>query len=118
MEFEEHIKLYKKNKKRMCETMNEYCIDCPIRNSGICYIDNDVLVENYKKVAEWAAAHPEKTYRMDFKERFPNMDEEFFIDACRCKVYGYLDKADCDDDGCPKGMNTCSDCWDAEMEVD
>lgn len=118
MEFEEHIKLYKKNKKRMCKTMSrETCNGCPICYTCECMDESD-LVENYNKVAEWVAAHPEKTYRMDFKERFPNMDEEFFFDGCRCRIYGYPDKSELDREGCPKGIDNCDECWDVEMEVD
>lgn len=117
MEFEEHIKLYNKNKARMCKTMKKPCGICPFYHPYGCNIEDDI-VENYKKVAEWAAAHPEKTYRMDYKEKFPNMDEEFFLDVCRCRIYGYPDKSELDREGCPKGIDSCDECWDTEMEVD
>lgn len=113
MTFEEHIKFYIKNKKRMCKVYKNECKHCPLTSPFGCN-NLDGLLSSFKLVSEWAEAHPEKTYKMDFISKFPNVNSCFFEDSCRCYIYGTPEVTD--DEGCPIGIEKCSQCWDAPME--
>ena len=57
-------------------------------------------------VSEWSKAHPRKTYKDDFLEKFPKAKiEEADFPICRIRVYG---------GSCNSVL--CTDCWNKPME--
>lgn len=105
-----------KEKKRMCK--NEICLTCPLSKSNNeknlhC---RTFMAEYPEKIVEimqkWSDEHPQKTYKDDFFEKFPNSEKEgngYPVVACPCKIYPQL-KLTC------KDYIYCSDCWDKMME--
>ncbi len=100
-----------KDYKRMCDYYND-CDDCPLSyiQAECHYIENlaDVVCETNK----WVEKHPAKTYLIDFREKFPNGDEDFplVIRCCVASFYG--------EDARPEqcGSFNCEKCWNREME--
>ena len=66
--------------------------------------------EIVKTLEEWAKEHPEKTYKDDFLEKFPNVRKsaDGCPTPCRKVVYGGM--------GC-NGYK-CKDCWNVPMEAE
>lgn len=65
--------------------------------------------EANESILKWVTEHPEKTYAMDFFEKFPNAptDSDGTPRITRCNVYG---KESCNG-------RTCDECWNEPMEV-
>lgn len=81
---------------RMC-VANKDCKDCPIKNrlEPMCYTGNcNVWMNNNLELAEnivsqWAAEHPETTYKSYLMERFPKADmRHCALPSCLVKVRG------------------------------
>lgn len=111
---------YFKEKARMTKNCSRgYCINnCPLgrrKNSlGIlCY--NFELIkpdEAVKIVEEWAKAHPQKTRKQDFFEKYPNApkDDEGYPKKACCIHLGYCEICKYEKSEC------CYDCWDEPVE--
>lgn len=70
-------------------------------------------IEDYRRMCD---EYPVKTYFDDFKEKFPNMqDDPVECCLCRCKLYGGWEK-DTSPICCPKGISTCDECWHKSIE--
>ena len=96
-----------KDLKRMC---NAYinCEGCPFAKVRPCigfmckHTEEADLI-----ITEWCNEHPEKTYAMDFFEKFPNAPKESGIPAvCRANIYD-------DESKCPNC--SCEECWNQFM---
>lgn len=103
-----------KIKKRLCSNQ---CTDCPFSH----YNNSDssscgcVLSGNPEKAVElvekWAKAHPLKTYKDDFLEKFPKtkITSSGTPSVCRDFIYG---------GGCGRvASGDCESCWNDPMEV-
>nr|DAG57744.1 MAG TPA: hypothetical protein [Caudoviricetes sp.] len=99
-----------KDFRRMCSSID--CTECPFRLAVPCRLcnftrDADELVD------AWVKTHPEKSYCMDFFEKFPNAPKcisrynHELPTACVMDIYG-------EDAGCHED---CDDCWNKPMEV-
>lgn len=62
---------YLKTKRKMCETFQSCCINCPLK--GDCGMPTDPK-GNVKAVEQWAKEHPPKTRQSEFLKMFPNAD--------------------------------------------
>lgn len=61
---------------RMCKSFDKYCYGCPAWD-GSCKLGTGTYLKcegakQVKIVEEWSAAHPRKTRRSVFLERYPN----------------------------------------------
>ena len=100
---------------RMCKTIGDDCPSCPIynltngKNDCFCYMIAHPE-ESTEAIIEWCEEHPEKTYAMDFLEKFPNASvlwDENRPSACRAQIYG---TGNC--------HMKCAECWNEPMEVE
>lgn len=106
-----------KAKKRMCEVELADCISCPLssRNNGknkpCCELVQENCEETVAIVEKWAKEHPQKTYRDDFREKFPKvvLSQHGYPITCRNLIY-------CGG-GCTKPFVDCASCWNEPMEV-
>lgn len=95
---------------RMCNSHID-CEGCPFEKIG-AYTCSAFMYKHTEKadriITEWCNKHPEKTYAMDFFEKFPNArkTESGRPDNCRNLIYG--DKSDC--------HGECEECWNQKME--
>lgn len=97
---------------RMC-VANKDCKDCPIKNrlESMCYTGNcNVWMNNNLELAEnivsqWAAEHPETTYRSYFMERFPKANMRH---CCVAVLFGESERLNNCKDMC---VRDCDGCW-------
>jgi len=95
---------YLKTKRKMCETFQSCCINCPLK--GDCGMPTDPE-ENVKAVEEWAKEHPVKTRQSEFLKMFPSAHVSI----------GLLNIRPCDVDiKVHKGCADFSSCWTCRRE--
>lgn len=84
-----------------CELNYDYCLLCSGEEA------NDIRILN--EVQKWHDAHPQKTYLMDFLDKYPNCEkgDNGIPDSCRDNIYGKQG-------GCCSG--SCEKCWNEPME--
>ena len=88
-------------------------IDCegyPFEKVGVCSVFvYKHTAEADRIITEWCKAHPQKTYAMDFFEKFPNAmkSDNGRPMCCRANIYG--DELEC----CRGG---CEECWNQKIE--
>lgn len=100
---------------RMCKALGGRCSDCPLSNLKDKYIKNCAGVLSIRTseasaiIDKWCAEHPQKTYKQDFLEKFPNASKtkRGTPEACRKKIYGGKCVEIYD--------NGCLDCWNEVM---
>lgn len=99
---------------RMCRTSN--CSDCKLCKGNNKYgQDCALFVEQYPEEAveiieAWAEEHPERTYLMDFLEKYPNAPKYDEIPRSCTMELGYVK-------GCPNSDGSkCKECWNTPME--
>lgn len=98
-----------RDRARMCE--GGFCSRCEISaidEKLCCYEIHKKYPEKVVEVVEaWAKAHPEKTYKQDFLEKFPEatLSKTSHPLICRRMVYG---------GECPFG--DCNECWNEAMK--
>lgn len=93
------------------------CEGCPISSYNNGHdVSCQILRANYPEdavriVNKWSEEHPQKTYLMDFLEKFPHCvkDAKWFPVSCRKFIYPLMQRANC------SGLN-CSECWNEPME--
>lgn len=107
-----------KEKGRMCLYYGDDCENCPIGvdNNGAEELCRDFEYKYPEKTIEivqkWSDEHPQKTYKDDFLEKFPDAPRNDcgYPIAGACRIYG-------EKPGCPfKCGNGCKLCWDKIME--
>ena len=96
---------------RMCYSHID-CEECPfeIEKVGACSSFMYKHTEEAENIiTEWCKEHPQKTYAMDFFEKFPNAREftDGIPDLPACDIYGDLR---CFVDNCSGGRD-CAICW-------
>lgn len=105
-----------KEKKRMCDSLDNHCTGCKIEiESEGGAIECDVYIEEHPEraveiVEEWSEEHPEETYLTQFLKYYPNalMDDDGIPEVC-------LDELGIKRDG---GCTTCNciECWNTPIE--
>lgn len=93
---------------RMCNAHID-CEGCPFAEVGPCIGFMSKHIEKPDRIiTEWCKEHPQKTYAMDFFEKFPNAikDDEGIPIICRANIYA--DELECIEGGCKK-------CWNEVM---
>ena len=98
-----------KDLKRMC---NAYinCEGCPFAKVRPCIGFMCKHTEEADRIiTEWCNEHPEKTYAMDFFEKFPNAIKAESGRPYFCRAHIYGDELECHKGGCEK-------CWNQKME--
>lgn len=105
---------YLKEKTRLCKSFN-FCIACPLIN--FCKIatqgveaEGNNAKEIISIVQKWSDEHPQKTYKDDFFEKFPNAFKNTLGEPmyCRKNLYEGADSNSCYSSG-------CTDCWNEAM---
>nr|DAH23746.1 MAG TPA: hypothetical protein [Caudoviricetes sp.] len=95
-----------KDLKSMCA--NTPCRDCRLLSWCESRDRISELPDDMDEVVDaYVRNHYQKTYAMDFFEKFPNADREPDTDepaVCRCRIYG----GDCHN-------SDCTACWNMEM---
>ena len=115
MDLSKDVLAFARENRRMCESYGYSCKECALAeydcNLGVRDESNDIRILN--EVQKWHDAHPQRTYLMDFLEKFPNCekDEEGLPMACRKNIYHSTSRGKC----C--GLS-CSECWNEVMEDD
>lgn len=106
---------YLKTRARMCDGQ---CSDCPLSmcNNRYKHQCREFECKNPEEavafVEKWEKEHPQKTYKDDFLEKFPNVKlshNGYPICSCRNLIYS--------GEGCPKPFPDCKACWNEPMEV-
>ena len=92
-----------KDLKRMCESYNSKCADCPLCGRCCAFEISDEIVD------KWLKEHPVKTYAMNFFEKFPNAPKDDDGTPKLCIIGLYEDEFECPEGGCKK-------CWNQEMK--
>ena len=104
-----------KEKYRMTKQCNIFCKECPLghTNNGL-NVDCTLLEAGYTEkaveiVKKWSDEHPQKTYRMDFLEKYPNCKKSYNGIPCSCRdnIYG-TQNVFCGE--------SCEKCWNEPME--
>ena len=113
--FKQRKRMTKVNKNGLCKIN---CSECPLDNvnNGMNYTCHQLERLKPEKaiaiVEQWAQEHPEKTYLMDFLEKFPNvarMDSNNNIPmACRKSIYNGISDKRC--------LGGCEKCWNEVMD--
>lgn len=111
-------KEYLTEKARMTECrLNPECETCGLSkknnsmNIGCVDLETDHPDKAIAIVEEWSKAHPRKTYKDDFLEKFPNssMSSGVIPIFCRKDVYG-------SPKFCHSEVVDCFKCWNEPME--
>lgn len=107
---------YLREKAKMAKNCDIGCDDCPLsaENNGknlVCAeLEGGHPDEAIKIVQAWSDEHPQKTYKDDFFEKFPDAFRKG--NGCpevpACRLYKQLN-----DKGC---NGYCVDCWNKTME--
>ena len=106
-----------KEMERMCDSYMNHtyssgdCMECPFSISKDTCLVGDMCHEPEKAVEiveQWSKERPQKTYKDDFLEKFPNADryETGLPMHCRNGIYGLGSCA----------SDSCEDCWNEPME--
>lgn len=109
----EKARMTKPDETRSCSIL---CMDCPLsqfnnQEKVTCY---KLQIHNPDKaisiVQQWSDEHPQKTYKDDFFEKFPNAEKSIFETpkACRQDVYGIQCKF-------RNIYHGCVECWNEAM---
>ncbi len=109
---------YFKEKARMSQNCNIGCDNCLLGTASdlldVACADFEQFKpdEAVKIVEEWAKAHPQKTRKQDFFEKYPNApkDEKGYPKRGCCIYLGYYDNCK------PDSIEGCYDCWDEPVE--
>lgn len=109
----EQARMLNRNENGFC---NISCVECPLgptnngHNIKCTTFEIKHTEEAVRIVEDWSRNHPQKTYLMDFMEKFPNCEKDCngIPEACRKHIYPQTTKKDC----C--GIK-CSDCWNEPM---
>ena len=117
MDAVKYIKERNRHTNKTGSICNINCIDCILgkTNNGrdvTCQtFETRYTNEAVRLVEDWSRNHPQKTYLMDFLEKFPNCvkDKKGFPVSCRKFIYPLMSRENC------SGLN-CSDCWNEPME--
>ena len=114
---------YLKQKKRMAKKNSTGCCaircsECPLyaENNGMnceCSELETLYPEKTIEIVEqWAQEHPEKTYLMDFLEKFPNVARMAMHNnipmVCRKTIYNGVSDIKC--------IGGCEKCWNELMD--
>lgn len=88
--------------KRMCSTIKG-CESCPLDAGNPYCPDFKNIDKANETVLKWCEEHPQKTYKDDFLEKFPNatVGSDNHAGACRKWIYGKEEVC--------RGF--CTDCW-------
>ena len=104
---------YFKEKSRMTKFCHINCNNCSL--SGV-HNGRDMICRKFEisypeeaiQIVEvWSHNNPQKTYLMDFMEKFPNCAKNHYGTPCSCRKNIYSDGEGCD--YC-RGIK-CVDCW-------
>ena len=104
---------FARERRRMCDFYTNICEDCALFEYD-CQLDvgdesNDIRVLN--EVQKWHDAHSQKTYLMDFLEKFPNCSKNGIGIPLSCRQYIYSETKTVD---CK--YRSCLECWNEVME--
>lgn len=108
------ILLFAKEQRRMCKTFESNgCMGCELSDS-ICVFASNLTgtsddMHILEVVQKWHDEHPQKTYLMDFLEKYPNCNkgDNGIPDSCRDNIYGTQSDCRC---------TSCEKCWHELME--
>lgn len=95
---------------RFCKGQDS-CKTCPLASAWRCKSVRNIN-EEYPIIESWIAEHPVKTYLIDFREKFPNGNEDFplIVRCCVASFYGEGARPEhCEGFDCKK-------CWNREMK--
>lgn len=98
---------------RMCNEVyssDKKCYACPLCKIGCDLVSLDTDVEKVVLLVEqWSKEHPQKTWKDDFLEKYPNakLGEDGIPYACT-RHLGYRN-TDCT-------TESCADCWNQPLE--
>ena len=100
---------------RMCASAGD-CNNCPLNEIGIldksCVEIIRIFPDKTNEIIlKWCEAHPPKTYKQDFLEKFPNtiLDSDNSPPTCKNRIYGICN-------ACTNMELSCSECWNEPME--
>lgn len=102
---------YHKERARMTNSCRILCRDCPLNSTLSCFtFEVNSSEKAIEIVQKWSDEHPQKTYRDDFLEKFPNASthRNGAPVTCRNVVYGFGLRE------CRSG-GRCFDCWNEVM---
>lgn len=113
MDLSKDVLEFSREHRRMCDFYINRCRDCALFKYNCELSSGDAAddIRILECVQKWHDAHPQKTYLMDFLEKFPNCvkDSKGFPVSCRKFIYPLMSRGDC------AGWN-CSECWNEVME--
>lgn len=102
-----------KEKKRMCDSFDDYCTGCGIREKNLKMYCS-TYIKKYPEqavaiVEEWSEEHPQETRLTEFLEHYPNalMGDDGTPEVCVNELG--LKR----DDGC---ISNCIKCWNTPIE--
>lgn len=99
--------------RRMCKSYGYSCEACALAEHdcdlGVVDEANDTRI--LECVQKWHDAHPQKTYLMDFLEKFPNCSKNEIGIPLSCKQHIYTETKTVDCKG-----RSCLECWNEPME--
>ena len=102
-----------KEKKRMCDSFDDYCTGCGIREKNLKMYCS-TYIKKYPEqavaiVEKWAEEHPQETRLTEFLEHYPNalMKDDGTPEVCVNELG--LKR----DDGC---ISNCIKCWNRPLE--
>ncbi len=109
---------YLKEKAKRTKNCSIDCTKCALsakfnpKGCGCLRLENCFPEEAIKIVEEWAKAHPQKTRKQDFFEKYPNApkDDEGYPKKACCIHLGYCEICKYEKSEC------CYDCWDEPVE--
>lgn len=99
---------------RFCEIN---CIDCILskanngRGVDCKMFETRYTDEAVRLVEDWSRNHPQKTYLMDFLDKFPNCSKNGIGIPLSCRQYIYSETKTVDCKG-----RSCLECWNEPME--
>lgn len=100
---------YVAEKKRLCESNTEHCINCVLNEIG-CDVVDEITAKHIEILQKWSDEHPHQTMADKFFEIFPKAKKTENGLPLYCPHYlgwGEYEK-------CPKGQGidiSCTDCW-------
>lgn len=103
-----------KEKKRMCDSFDDYCNGCPISQRAGNFACSDFQYKHPEQavaiVEKWSEEHPRETRLTQFLKHYPNapMDDDGTPKVCVNEL-GFTR-----DDGCT-ALN-CINCWNTPIE--
>lgn len=108
---------YIEEQRRMCKMYHDNeCNGCPLRlqMTNTCMLSTGTSSEAIVAIVDtWSKMNPQKTYLMDLREKFPDLNEYYVIEEiCLDTLYKHA-MALCDD---ITDHNCCRECWNQPME--